>query len=117
MSLRKFRNDLPNHGQGRIALIIDRKQDFVVRIILFAETCEVFVGAEVHAAHGLEQACWRTVLCTCFSPLRAEKLQRSKNRQQVVNQRKSRYQQQDIAPRSEEHTSELQSRLHLVCRL
>src|SRR2546422_7001991 len=41
------------------------------------------------------------------------------SRRRRRNRRRSRFRRRrrDAAPRSEEHTSELQSRLHLVCRL
>src|SRR5260370_997676 len=54
--------DSLDHRQRRVGVVVHRKQNLVVRVFLAAKTCEIFVGAEVHAAHGFEYANGRSVI-------------------------------------------------------
>src|ERR1700686_5675910 len=67
-SLRIVRDQASDNRNCRVALLVDGEKNFVIGVILSAETRVVFVGREVNAVHGLQDTygqfkcwneCWR----------------------------------------------------------
>ena len=96
--LGKFRDDLPDHRHRGVSVVIHRKQNLVVRVILPAKTRKIFVGSEVQAKHRFEHAHWRSEIGELPRALTPEKPQRRHCRKHIVAKRSQSQQEHCITP-------------------
>src|SRR6266436_5134027 len=97
----KISDDLPDHRNRWVCVVVHRKQNLVVPVILPAKTCEILVGAEVHTPHRFEYADGRAVIRDGSRSLALEETESRQRRERVVNQRSRRQHQHRIPPHFE----------------